>query len=183
MRTPGSQPIELLSLIGHRVGGEPAPDAVDRPAVPQDSVLRQPADDGVFGAFRGDGQSQAGPAAHGENGPGGTVPQAADHHPGIGCAGLPLLAPRSGADPRQRGLEFRHYVYSNEAWHHVPDSGDRLVQPVRALVAAVEHAGRAVLPGGPRRGAVAGPRSSTPTKGPRLQHRSALAAWSRPGSR
>ena len=34
------------------------------------------------GAFRGDGQSQAGPAAHGCDGPGGALPQAADHHPG-----------------------------------------------------------------------------------------------------
>ena len=37
----------------------------------QDPVLRQPADDGVSGACRGDGQSQAGPAAHGGDGPGG----------------------------------------------------------------------------------------------------------------
>ena len=47
MRTSGSQPLELLPPAGHRVGGEPAPDAADRPAVPQDPVLRQPADDGV----------------------------------------------------------------------------------------------------------------------------------------
>ncbi len=49
----------------------PAPDAADRPAVPQDPVLRQPADDGVPGAFGRGGQSQAGPAAHGGHGPGG----------------------------------------------------------------------------------------------------------------
>src|SRR5512135_3112277 len=60
MRTPGPQPIELLSPTGHRVGGKPALDAADRPAVPQDPVLRQPADDGVFGAFRGDGQLSPG---------------------------------------------------------------------------------------------------------------------------
>src|SRR5512135_3571422 len=134
MRTPGSQPIELLSPTGHRVGGEPALDAADRRAVPQDPVLRQPADDGFFGAYRGDGQPQAGPAAHGVDGFGVAVPQAAYHHHGIGRAGLPLLAPRSGADPRQRGLEFRHNIYSNASWFHVPDGGDRLVQPVRALV-------------------------------------------------
>ena len=52
MRTHGSEPIELLPLAGHRVGGEPALDAVDRPAVLEDPVLRQPADDGFFGAFR-----------------------------------------------------------------------------------------------------------------------------------
>ncbi len=36
----GSEPIELLPLAGHRVGGEPALDAVDRPAVLEDPVLR-----------------------------------------------------------------------------------------------------------------------------------------------
>ena len=30
MRTPGSQSLKLLSPTGHRVGGKPAPDAVDR---------------------------------------------------------------------------------------------------------------------------------------------------------
>src|SRR5512135_1763558 len=135
MRTPGPQSIELLSRTGRRVGGEPALDAADRPAVPFDPVLRQPTDDGVFGAFRGDGQSQAGPAAHGENGPGGAVSQAADDHRSAGRAGLPLLAPRSGADPRRRGLEFGYHLCAYEAWLHVPDCGDRLVQPVRAVVA------------------------------------------------
>ena len=68
MRTPGYQPIELLPPTGRRVGGEPALDATDRPAVPQDPVLRQPTDDGIIGAIRGDVQSQAGAAAHGQNG-------------------------------------------------------------------------------------------------------------------
>src|SRR5271165_3361978 len=103
MRTSGSQSIELLSRAGHRVGGEPALDAVDRPAVLEDPVLRQPADDGVFGAFRGDGQSQAGPAADGLDGLGGDLPQATDYGYGARGTGQPLLAPRSGADPRQRG--------------------------------------------------------------------------------
>src|SRR5208337_678868 len=102
MRTSGSQLLDLLPLAGDRVGGERAPDAADRSAVPLDPVLRQPADGGFFGAFRGDGQSQAGAAAHGENGPGSAVPQAADHHRGARRAGLSLLAPRSGADPPRR---------------------------------------------------------------------------------
>src|SRR5881392_946661 len=99
MRTPGSQPIELLPPTGSRVGGGPALDAADRPAVPQDPVLRQPTDDGLIGAIRGDGQSQAGAATHGPNGPGSDLSQAADYHHGDRRAGLSLLAPRSGADP------------------------------------------------------------------------------------
>src|SRR5271166_3241829 len=42
------------------------------------------------GAFRGDGQSQAGSAAHGIDGPGRDLPQAADHCGGVRRTGLPL---------------------------------------------------------------------------------------------
>ena len=85
----------------------------------------------------------------------------------------------------RRGLEFGHHLCADEARVHVPDGGDRLVQPVRAVVAAVEHAGRRVLPGGVGRGVVAGPAGD-------LQHRlrgrssrrgSTPAGWRRPGSR
>ena len=41
--------------------------------------------------------------------------------------GLPPLAPRSGADPRRRGLESGPNLYSDEPWLHVPNGGDRLV--------------------------------------------------------
>ena len=93
---------------------------------------------------------------------------------------------------RDRELTHVNEVWSSDityvpmtAWVHVPDGGDRLVQPVRALVAAVEHAGGAILPGGPRRGVVAGPagdlqhRPGVPVHGAR----STPAAWRRPGSR
>src|SRR5262245_47579832 len=153
MRTPGPQSIELLPLAGRRVGGELALDAADRPAVPRDPILREPADDGMSGAFGGAGQSQAGPAVDGADGPGGAAPQAADHNRDAGRAGLSLLAPRSGADPRRRGVEFGHHVCTDEARLHVSDGGDRLVQPVRAVVAVVELAGGSVLPGGVGRGA------------------------------
>ena len=43
---------------------------------------------------------------------------------------------------RRRGLEFGHHLRADAAGVHVPDGGDRLVQPVRAVVAAVEYAGR-----------------------------------------
>src|SRR5260370_6314258 len=139
MRTLGSQPFELLSPTGRRVRGEPALDAADRPAVSFDPILRQPTDDSVFGAIRGDGQSQAGPAAHGENGPGSVVSQTADYHRSAGREGLSLLASRPGTDPRRRGLEFGHHLRSDQAWVHVSDRGYRLVQSVRALVAAFQH--------------------------------------------
>ncbi len=65
---PGLSRSTYYPRAGHRVGGGPAPDAADRPAVPHDPILRQQADDGVPGALGGDRQSQAGPAAHGVDG-------------------------------------------------------------------------------------------------------------------
>src|SRR5665213_2880745 len=168
MRTPGTQSLDLLSPTGRRVGGEPTADAADRPAVPRDPVLRQSADDGVPGAFGRDGQSQADPAAYDVDGPGGAAPETADHHRVAGRTGLSLPAPRPGVDAYQRGLEFGHYLCSNEAWFHVPDCGDRLVQPIRAVLAAVEHDGGTVLPGGVGGGAGPGPSGD-------LQHRPGLA--------
>ena len=132
MRTPGSQPIELLPPTGHRVGGGSALDAVDRPAVPQDSVLRQPPDDGVFGACRGDGQSQAGSAAHGPDGPGGTLSQAADHHHLAGRRVYPYL------------LRDRELTHVDEVW-----SSDITYVPMRHgfmyLTAVIDWYSRYVL--------------------------------------
>src|SRR5262245_60684729 len=59
MRTPGPQPLDLLPRAGCRVGGGSAADAVDRPAVPRDAVLREPEDGGELGSLRGGGQPQA----------------------------------------------------------------------------------------------------------------------------
>jgi hypothetical protein len=168
MRTDRPQPLDLLPPAGDRVGGEPAADAPDRRAVPQDPVLWQSADDGGPRATRGGGQPQAGPAADGVDGPGGARPQAADRRRLDGRSGLSLLAPRPGPGPGQRGLEFGHHLCSDEKGVHVPDGGDRLVQPVRAVVAAVEYHGRRVLPGGARGGALAGPTGD-------LQHRPGFA--------
>jgi transposase-like protein len=50
------------------------------------------------------------------------------------------------------GLEHRHHLCADGLGVHVPGGGDRLVQPVRDHLAAVEHARRVVLPGDARRG-------------------------------
>ena len=155
MRTPGPQPIELIPRAGHRVGEGSAADAANRPAVPANSILRQPTDDGVSGAGWGDGQSQASSAAHGGDGPGGPVPQATDHDPGAGRTRLPQLAPRSGADPRRRGLEFGHHLCADAAWIHVPDRG---ISPEAS---------------DERRGSVPSGRIDGTSKGPRLGMRMA----------
>src|SRR6516164_5199435 len=145
MRTPGPQPLDLLPPPGDRVGGGPAVDAVDRPAVPRDPVLREPEDGGVLEAVRGGSQPQAGPTPHEADGAGGAASPTANDRGGARREGLPLPAARSYADSRGRGLEFGHHVCADEAWLHVPDGGDRLVQPLRPVLAAVEHAGGRLL--------------------------------------
>ena len=49
------------------------------------------------------------------------------------------------------GLEHRHHLRADALGVHVPGRRDRLVQPVRDRLAAVEHARRVVLPGDARR--------------------------------
>ena len=62
---------------------------------------------------------------------------------------MPFLLLRNVAIERaERGVEHGYHVYSHAKWVHVPDGGDRLVQPICVVVAAVEHAGCGVLPGG-----------------------------------
>src|SRR5512135_1165054 len=103
MRTSGPQPLDLLPPAGDRVGGEPAADAVDRPAVSRDPVLWESEDGGELEPLRGGGQPQAGPTAHGADGAGGGAPQAADDRGGARCEGVPVPAPRPGVDPGRRG--------------------------------------------------------------------------------
>src|SRR5512135_71825 len=99
MRTPGPQPLDRLPPTGDRVGGGPAPDAADRPAVPENSVLRQPEGDGGPAVLGRDGRSQAGPATQGVDGPGGAASRTADHDRGAGRAGLPFTCSETGCRP------------------------------------------------------------------------------------
>ena len=184
MRTHGSEPIELLPLAGHRVGGEPAlMRLIDQ------QFLRTP--------FYGSRRMTVSLERSGE-----TVNRKRVQRL-MALMGLDAIFPKprtTVAAPdarvypyllRDRVLTHVNEVWSSDityvpmtTWLHVPDGGDRLVQPVRALVAAVEHAGGAVLPGSPRRGVVDGPARD-------LQHRPGFAvhggitpaAWRRPGSR
>src|SRR5262249_23480583 len=68
----------------------------------------------------------------------------------------------AAADLKRPLVESEHPLLSIRRQCELPDLNrssycDRLVQPVRALVAAVEHAGRGLLLGGAGRGVVAGP--------------------------
>ena len=66
---------------------------------------------------------------------------------GPGASDLPV--PAAGREDRAAGsgLEHRHHLRADGRRVHVPGGGDRLVQPIRDRLAAVEHARRVVLPG------------------------------------
>jgi hypothetical protein len=89
---------------------------------------------------------------------------------------------------RNVSIERADQVWSTDITHipdaervHVSDGGDRLVQPLRAVVAAVEHARRGVLPGGAGRGVELGQAGgvSTRTRGFSSRRRRSRAGWSR----
>ena len=72
----------------------------------------------------------------------------------------------------QPGVVHRHHLRAAAVRVHVPDGGDRLVQPLRAVVAAVEQPGGRLL-----RGSVGGGLAARQARD--LQHRSGIAVHGR----
>ncbi len=59
-----------------------------------------------------------------------------------GAQGLPLSVEGDGYWSSQSGMEYRYHLYSYEAGLHVPDSHDRLVQPLCSVVGTVKYDGK-----------------------------------------
>ncbi len=96
-------------------------------------------------------QPQASPAADAVDGNRGDLPAAADHTPGDGTPDLSVFADKCRRGPFQPGVEQQYHIHSAMERIFVSGGGDGLVQPLRNLVATVEHARLQVLPGGTRR--------------------------------
>ena len=129
-------------------GREPRADAADRRALPEVAVLWQPQD------CRGTGhQPQAGAAADAAYGLAGDLPEAAYDVASGRTPDLPVFAAGYRGFSARPGVGHRHHVRTDASWVFVPGGDHGLVQPVRAVLAAVEHAGRGVLSGGLGRGA------------------------------
>src|SRR4051812_5785666 len=62
VRPAGAEPVQPVLRASRTDGGEPGPDAADRPAVHGLPVLRQPQDDGLAASPGARGQPQAGTA-------------------------------------------------------------------------------------------------------------------------
>src|SRR5205814_1874473 len=102
--------------------------------------------------------------------------------PGQGHKIYPYLL-RGLAITRQSGVVGRYYVFAAATRLHVPGGGYRLVQSLRAGLAALEHARRPLLSRGTHsRCAFAAPRSSTPIKARSSLPRRSPTAWNQPGS-
>src|SRR5262245_4542530 len=130
--------LRLMRLLdqeytAHPLPGQPPPDAVADPA-------------------RGGSQPQAGPTTTAAHGSGGGLPQTPAEYRPAGAPGLPVLAAEREHRAARSGLEYGHHVCAAGLGLQVPGSHPRLVQPLRPGVAAVEHAGRFILPGNAGRG-------------------------------
>ena len=140
----------------------------------RDALLRQP-QDGV----RAGRQSQTRAAADAGDGLGGDLSEAADDAAGRRTQDLPVFTAECGDHAARPGVVQRHHVRAAAARLFVPGGGDGLVQPLRAGVAVVEHAGRKFLRGGSRRGAdhEAARRFSTAIKDRNSRRRPSRADW------
>ena len=130
------------------------PDASHRRAIPEDAVVRESADDGVARSARLGGESQACATTDATDGFGGDLSKASNDRCCNGASELPLFTAGSCGDEAERGVGGGHYVHSDVDGIHVPGSGDRLVQPVRVVVAIVEQPGGQFLCGRVKRGVV-----------------------------
>src|SRR5262245_6886032 len=147
VRAARPEPLQPVLPAGSRDGGKLAADAADRPGVHRPPLPGQPAPDAVADPARGGGQPQAGAAADAAHGPGGDLPQAeVEHRPGR-TSDLPVFAAEREHAEARPSMEHGHHLRAPGERVHVPGSDPRLVQPVRDRLAAVEHAGRLVLPG------------------------------------
>ena len=126
-------------------------DASDRRAILEDALLREPEDG--RGARH---QPLAGAASDAIDGTGGDLSQATPLAERHRASNLPVFAAKCGHCAAQPGVVERHHLRAHAARLDVPDGGHGLVQPLRALVAIVQHAGWSVLPGGVGGGAARG---------------------------
>ncbi len=139
----------VVSRTDRRDGREPGADEADRRAVLADAVLRQPQDGARIGH-----QSQARTALDAPDGLGGDLSEASDDAAECRAQDLPVFTAESADHAARPGVGQRHHLHSAAARLFVPDGGDGLVQPLRAGLAVVEHAGGEFLSGSARRGAL-----------------------------
>ena len=98
-----------------------------------------------------------------------------------GTSDLPLFAAEYGDYSAQPGVGQRHHLRADAARLDVLDGGDGLAQPLRIVVAIVEHDRRAVLRGGVEEALAisASRRFSTPTRACSTRPSRSPVVWNR----
>jgi len=147
VRAVGAVAFDTVLPSAWRNRGELRTDASPRQAVSQDSVLRQP-QDGLAAWL----QPQTHSAADAIDGDRGDLPKEANDLAGQGPQDLSVFAAECGDCPTRSGVEYRHHVCADATGIFVSGGHYRLVQPIRAQLAAFQHAQPRVLPRGVRRG-------------------------------
>ena len=94
------------------------------------------------------GESQAGAAADATDGPGGDVPQAAADRAGAGHKIYPYLLRDMEVVRPNQVWSTRYHLRAAAARVYVSDGDNGLVQPLRVVLAVVEHSGCGFLLGG-----------------------------------
>ena len=102
-------------------------------------------------------RSQPGASLAAADGPGGHLSEAAAECAGrSGASGVPVFAAGSADRAAEPGVVGGHHVHPLVAGVRVPGGDPGLVQPVRAVVVALDDAGRVVLRPGPAGGVAHG---------------------------
>ena len=148
MRAFGTESLDVVRPARctqrRRVGAH----AAARRTVFGNAVLRQSADGGGLGC-----ESQMHPKADAFDGHRGNLSEAKVVAAERGASDLPLFAAEYRHYSAQPGMGQRHHLRADAARLDVPHGGDGLAQPLRVVVAVVEHDRRIVLRGGACRSA------------------------------
>ncbi len=163
VRAAGLASVNLLLPTSRRVGRELGTNATDRRAVFEIPILRLPKH-----FTRTEVQSKTYPTAHASDEYRSDLSQKANHSASCRTQDIPVFTTKCGDNADRPGVEHRHHLHSDAAWILVLGCSNRLVQPVRVIVAAFEHAARRVLHRG-----VAGSVGQVAARD--LQHRSRMS--------
>lgn len=151
MRSPGTFTIEfLLSACRSRSGGCGS-DALDRRAIYEDPILREPKDGRLS---RGSGprdQPEASSKAHESDGHPRDLPRPKHQPAQAGTHHLSVSSSRSCHRTSQSGLECGYYLHPSDSRFCVSRGDPRLVFKIRPGLETFEQFGDGILYRGPRR--------------------------------
>jgi len=141
----GTFTVEFLLPAREREPEESRRDAIAGRAVHAAAVLRGSTNDPVAGRPRVLRQFQAGKTITAADGTGSDLSQTALVRPGAGTPDLPVSTARTGDHTSQPGVGYRHHVHPVARWIRISGGGHGLVQPVRAGLGSIDHAGFQLL--------------------------------------